>query len=202
MNDNGKNGKQFVYREMGVKWLVTQLQHDVRGDQHHFKFRVDQILRDGGMPKPPIGHVLSVMSTEGYEYYAGWRVEECEQDPFEEREYPLRKGSIIRTPEGVLCSRSSPDAIPITSDAYAEINDVLDAYGEALDRIESLQGTVDKVVNKALERKTEIVRLRGALEQTQFHLYRGQYMSATEVVDQALEFEKEKSPAQGTEEQQ
>lgn len=205
MNVNGMNGKQFVYCEMGVKWLVTQLEHVVKGDKHEFKFRVDQIIYDGGMPQPPIGHVTSVMSTEGYEHHAGWRVEEYEPDPFEEREYPLRNGSIIRSPEGVLGSRSSPGAIPITTDAWGEINDVLDAYGDALDRIEKLQEMVDKVMSKALERRREIARLQGSLED----LRRMEFASIghstwiTDFIDQVLSLEKdiEKSPAQGTEEE-
>lgn len=165
MNHNGKNGKRFIYREMGVKWLVTQLEHVIKGDKHEFKFRIDAILRSGGMPRPPIGHVLDVMYTEGYEYYAGWRVEAVEEESFTEREYPLRKGSVIRSPEGVLFSRPAPEAVPLTSCAEAEINDVLDAFGDALDRIDQLQEMVDKVMARSLDRRRDIERLQTALEQ-------------------------------------
>jgi len=148
MNVNGKNGKQFVYSEMGVKWQVTQLEHVVKGDKHHFKFRIDHIIYDGGMPQPPIGHVTEVMYTEGFEYYSGWRVEEVEEDPFVEREFPLRKGSIIRSAEGILFSRSSPGMIPITTDPEVEYNDILDAYGDALDDHTSMMECLLILVNK------------------------------------------------------
>jgi hypothetical protein len=166
MNVNGKNGKQFVYREMGVEWLVTQLEHAVNGDKHEFKFRVDHIIRSGGMPVPNIGHVTSVMYTEGHEHYAGWSVEEAEEDPFEEREFPLRKGSVIRSSEGILFSRLVPGMIPITSCAEEEIDAVLDAYGDALDRIDKLQEMADKAVGRSLERRDELVGLNNYILET------------------------------------
>lgn len=42
-------------------------------------------------------------------------------------------------------------------------------------------------IRRAIEAEAEVARLRTALETAQFHLYREQHMSATDVVDAALE---------------
>lgn len=88
---------------------------------------------------------------------------EASFNEFDEREYPLRQGSVIRSPEGVLFSRSGPGMVPITSCPDAEIDDVLDAYGDALDRIEELRLALQNIrlflVNKSSEIEMEQARL-------------------------------------------
>ena len=42
-------------------------------------------------------------------------------------------------------------------------------------------------IRRAIAAEAEVERLRNALEEAQYHLYRQQYMSATETVDSALE---------------
>lgn len=42
-------------------------------------------------------------------------------------------------------------------------------------------------IRRAIAAEAEVERLREALEKAQYHLYRQQYMSATDTVDSALE---------------
>ncbi len=66
-----------------------------------------------------------------------------------EREYPLNDGgSLIRTEEGVLFSRSSPRMIPILTDADAEIDVVLDSYGDVLDENRRLHEELEQLKSK------------------------------------------------------
>ncbi|MDR9852957.1 hypothetical protein RJP21_05000 [Paenibacillus sp. VCA1] len=55
------------------------------------------------------------------------------------------------------------------------------------DSMRRLNGVHDEQCARSAEYYAEIKRLRMALEATQFHLYREQYMSATDTVDSALE---------------
>lgn len=43
-----------------------------------------------------------------------------------------------------------------------------------------------EAIRQAMAAEAEVVRLTSALEEAQYHLYREQYMSATDVVDSAL----------------
>lgn len=75
----------------------------------------------------------------------------------QEREFPLRQGGLIRTEEGILLSRSYTNSIPLLTAPEVEIDEVLDAYGDSLER-ERLLIEEREQKDAEIERLTELLR--------------------------------------------